>query len=70
MSVVLALPFGLARAKRTPLGLLLVLVVDQFLVERQALVVERVAEQLGLLAQVGLVVRIWDRFDRELLGDR
>ena len=44
--------------------------VDQLLVERQALVVEDVAEALPLGAQVILVVWVGHGLNRELVGDR
>ena len=43
---------------------------DHLLVERQALVVQRVAHLVALGAQVGLVVGVGGRLDRHLLGDR
>src|SRR5215213_2119985 len=61
---------GLAGAERAALRLALLLVVDQLLVERQALVMERVPEALALGAQVLLVVGIGNRLDRDLVADR
>src|SRR5215218_2162671 len=52
------------------LGVLSVLLVDQLLIEGQALVVERMAEAVALRAQIGLVVRVRHRLDRDLIGDR
>src|SRR3954453_7321496 len=49
---------------------LAVLLVEQLLVEGQALVVERVAHPVALGVQVGLVVRVGNGLDRHLVGDR
>ena len=49
---------------------LAVLLVDQLLVEGQALVMERVAQLLALGVQIRLVVRVRDGPDRYLIGDR
>src|ERR671924_561355 len=61
---------GLPGAERIALDLVSVLLVDQLLVERQALVVEGVSEALALGAEVGLVVLVWNRLDGHLVGDR
>src|SRR5207245_468254 len=51
-----------------PPAIVLVLVADHLLVEREPLVVQRVAELVALGAQVGLVVGIWQVLDRNLVG--
>src|SRR3954469_23111996 len=64
------LRLDLPGAQRLALGLALPLVVNQLLVERQPLVMERVTEAVALGAQVLLVVRVGHRLDRDLVGDR
>src|ERR1043166_8542875 len=59
-------PASAIPALRVALGL----VVEHLLVERQALVVQRVAELVALGPQVSLVVGVGRRFDRHLLGYR
>src|SRR5262245_12394912 len=49
---------------------LAVLLVEELLVERQSLVMERVTHPVALGAQVGLVVRVGDGLDRHLVADR
>ena len=53
-----------------PPAIVLVLVLDHFLVERQALMMERVAHAVTLGPQVGLVVGVGQVLDRDLVGDR
>src|SRR4051795_1987627 len=64
------LRLDLPRAQRLALGLALLFVMDQLLVERQPLVVQRVAEALALGPQILLVVRVGHRLDRDLVRDR
>src|SRR3954471_7174636 len=64
------LRLDLPRAQRLALGLALLFVMDQLLVEWQPLVVQRVAEALALGPQILLVVRVGHRLDRDLVRDR
>src|SRR5215216_6432145 len=61
---------GLPGPQRVALDRLLLLLVDQLLVQRQALMVKDVTETLALGAEVLLVVGVGDRLDRNLVGDR
>ncbi len=49
---------------------MLLFVPEHLLIEREALVMERVAELLALGGQVCLVVRVGDVLDRQLVCDR
>src|SRR5438067_11569184 len=66
-------PGRVVRRLHTLAAVLLVLpmlLVNQLLVERQSLMVQRVTETVALRAQVGLVVGVRDGLDRDLVGDR